>query len=681
MSEQNKKRLLKGWKKGVAILTAATAIMANAVPVLAMDEMEPFYDIAADHWAHQAIYKLAQAEIVSGYDGGQFKASSSITRAEFTTIIVNALDLDLSNDDTQFEDISAQAWYRAAVAAASKNRLIHGVGENRFEPEASITRQDAAVVLANALSRYDTAITAEKGSSFTDENQIAAYAEEAVRTCVGYGIFHGNPDGTFLPQRAITRAEAAVIITAFVEMINGKELEMPRVVRTHASMLQLRDGAVKVSESQEETDATIFAQRVYEIYNGDSVTMGSVIAGKQEHSVCVERFELEGTQGKLIYFDASSKAWKTNELKESLIQSSCLILQTEEGSEYLIYTPKVYKHLENGSLEYLGEMDGHLEIAETNTGYSISVIAPGIPDNCSADYMYVHSVGNALFDWNRSNTLDYWSLYPLDGDARWCYDGFYFPAPSTYIPSGENIYYQCIAAYLCKSFAYGAPYHPVSMDLTIATLETMLRLQNDHGYFPTQSLSTWLLEDYNIGANFFDTRFNTDLIGIFHYISDWSDCKEFDESVRAYFEFFLAFAEDHHYETESGGWLVQDYWTPQAHKTSHSSLNHQVAEIILLYRYAKVFNASELEACADKMLAGIRDTMPEWIMRNGNLHYARYPDGTYGGVDYPYLTYNDLLELQTLLQKKYGSPNPYIQALMASKKTWMDANQISDYSR
>ena len=202
MSEQSKKKRLEGWKKRVAILTAAAAIMVNAVPVMATDEMDPFLDVAADHWAHQAIYKLAKAGIVSGYDGGQFKASNSITRAEFTTIIVNALNLDLSNNDTQFEDISAQAWYRAAVAAASENRLIHGVGENRFEPEASITRQDAAVVLANALRRYDTAIAAEKSSGFTDESQIAAYAEEAVITCVGYGIFHGNPDGTFLPQRA-----------------------------------------------------------------------------------------------------------------------------------------------------------------------------------------------------------------------------------------------------------------------------------------------------------------------------------------------------------------------------------------------------------------------------------------------------------------------------------------------
>lgn len=428
-------------------------------------------------------------------------------------------------------------------------------------------------------------------------------------------------------------------------------------------------------------DGAIVARSFYDIYNGDSVVMGSVFGGGREAPVLLESIQIQEKTGNLIHWDASAGEWRSTELSGSVIRSSCVILQTGEGSEYLIYSPKVYRHLENSSLEYLEGMDGYLEIVETDGGFSVSLMAPSIPGACSAEYMFVLSPGDALFDWERTNTLDYWSLYTLDGDARWCVDGFYFPAPDTYVPGGKNIYYSCIAAYLCKSFAYGVPFHPVSEDLAIATLETMLQLQEEEGYFPTRSLSTWLLADYGMGSGFYDTRFNTDLMEIFCYISDWAACREFDESVRAYFEFFLAFAEDHHYETESGGWLVQDYWRPQARGDTHSSLNHQAAEIILLYRCAEYFNAPEMEDCADKMLLGIRDSASEWIRSDGNLHYARYPDGTYGGADYPYLTYNDLRKLQILAYEKYGFWDQDIQGLMNAKKTWMDANRITEYDR
>jgi hypothetical protein len=80
------------------------------------------------------------------------------------------------------------------------------------------------------------------------------------------------------------------------------------------------------------------------------------------------------------------------------------------------------------------------------------------------------------------------------------------------------------------------------------------------------------------------------------------------------------------------------------------------------------------------MLIGIKVTRDRWIMANGNLIYAYMPDGTMGLTDYPFLTYNDLVAVQTDLQRIKGIKDPDIEVLINTKKLWMDNNGISGYN-
>lgn len=66
-------------------------------------------------------------------------------------------------------------------------------------------------------------------------------------------------------------------------------------------------------------------------------------------------------------------------------------------------------------------------------------------------------------------------------------------------------------------------------------------------------------------------------------------------------------------------------------------------------------------------------------MANGDLHYAVFSNGSYGLQDYPYLTYNDLFELQALLKEAGREPSAVLELLMQSKRRWMDANGVSGY--
>jgi len=120
------------------------------------------------------------------------------------------------------------------------------------------------------------------------------------------------------------------------------------------------------------------------------------------------------------------------------------------------------------------------------------------------------------------------------------------------------------------------------------------------------------------------------------------------------------------------GILVEDYSHPDGNLPTHISLNHQLAEILFLY---ETRDPTAIET-AEQMLRGIEDTVQYWIRADKNLHYACYPNGTFGGVDYPYLTYNDLLALNT-----YLGGNESLERLMEAKRMWMDKNNITEYNR
>jgi hypothetical protein len=92
-----------------------------------------------------------------------------------------------------------------------------------------------------------------------------------------------------------------------------------------------------------------------------------------------------------------------------------------------------------------------------------------------------------------------------------------------------------------------------------------------------------------------------------------------------------------------------------------------------------MLSRSDLSALADKLLLAIEDSGADWIRKDKNLHYSYSADGTYGGTDYPYLTYNDLYNLQKLLAARTGKTNDTLTMLMKYKKAWMDTNGVTGY--
>ena len=118
--------------------------------------------------------------------------------------------------DAGFEDVVSGSWYEKYVNGAKAISLISGKDEKTFGVGENITRQDAAVVLFNALKISKP--EAVEGISidelgFADSDSISAYALYAV------SVLNGDNNGYFTPTANATRAEAAVMINKVLKLI------------------------------------------------------------------------------------------------------------------------------------------------------------------------------------------------------------------------------------------------------------------------------------------------------------------------------------------------------------------------------------------------------------------------------------------------------------------------------
>lgn len=203
-------------KDGKTIATISS--LTNSMYALVNLNAQASFSDVKSGWAKSAIENLATRMIVQGQSAGKFNPSGAITRAEFATILVNALGVKSSAITTQFGDVAANAWYAKSVSAAYEYGLITGVTATSFAPTKNVTRQEAMTMLARAMkwAGYDTTMN-ESGiasalAAFKDQSSVSEWAKAAVAANVKFGIVNGDDTHAVHPQNNISRAEVAAIV-------------------------------------------------------------------------------------------------------------------------------------------------------------------------------------------------------------------------------------------------------------------------------------------------------------------------------------------------------------------------------------------------------------------------------------------------------------------------------------
>ena len=177
---------------------------------ITVEEGLSFSDVNPGDWFYDNVMDAAENGYVSGMGDGTFQPKKATTRAQFASMIANALGYDSNPEETpsMFPDVAEVFWGKAAINFCAQNGIITGYDDGTFQPNKAITRQEAASILRNAFK-----LTESSSETFPDDSAISGWAKESVYIVKASGLMKGDAGtGNFRPTDTIIRAEAASIL-------------------------------------------------------------------------------------------------------------------------------------------------------------------------------------------------------------------------------------------------------------------------------------------------------------------------------------------------------------------------------------------------------------------------------------------------------------------------------------
>ncbi|WP_141502079.1 DUF4838 domain-containing protein [Paenibacillus luteus] len=162
------------------------------------------------HWAEATLSRWIEEGNIKGYEDGRFAPEKWLTRGELAALINRTFDFTEKKELT-FTDLSKSDWAYEDLAKALQAGYLQGYENGTIRPKNTVSRQEAAVVIARLLGveAEDERNTAE---SFSDYTSIAHWSQAAVGNLTHRKIVTGYEDGSFKPLSSLTRAEAVVIL-------------------------------------------------------------------------------------------------------------------------------------------------------------------------------------------------------------------------------------------------------------------------------------------------------------------------------------------------------------------------------------------------------------------------------------------------------------------------------------
>lgn len=184
-----------------------------------------FTDISSRPWAEASINKLSSLGIINGVGNEKFAPDANSKRADFMVMMAKVLGLTGSSSNN-FDDVTPDKYYAQAVGQLKEIGIASGVGNNKFNPEGSITRQDMMAIVARALDMIGALPEADPSvlDKFADRDKIAPYAVDSLAALVELGIVNGTGEN-LEPTALITRAQMSVIMAKVYDIVVDKAYE------------------------------------------------------------------------------------------------------------------------------------------------------------------------------------------------------------------------------------------------------------------------------------------------------------------------------------------------------------------------------------------------------------------------------------------------------------------------
>lgn len=166
-----------------------------------------YTDVYTDHWAYSSIMSLNKDGYIQGYPDGTFKPGKSLTRGEAASLIARGLHLTTTKPNP-FTDVDPKNFAYKDIAAVAEAGIVVGKKENQFFPNDELTRAEMAVILNRAF----TLIPVPNQTTEFSDVPASHWAAGSIKQLAASGLTSGYSDGTFGLNRNITRAEFAVFL-------------------------------------------------------------------------------------------------------------------------------------------------------------------------------------------------------------------------------------------------------------------------------------------------------------------------------------------------------------------------------------------------------------------------------------------------------------------------------------
>ncbi len=214
---QSMKKVVCGALASVMLL--GTATMAKAAT--------PFTDVSGDSWYASYVDYAYNNKLMAGTSDTTFAPNQIMTRGMLVTVLHSIAGKPGHSGNNPFSDVG-DSWYTNAVLWCYEHGIVAGTSETTFDPDSSITREQMVAIMFKfaAANKLDTSSRADL-SGYVDAENISSYAKDAFSWAVAKGVISGTDDKTLSPQDGATRAECAVVLQRYHELLNAKPEPQP----------------------------------------------------------------------------------------------------------------------------------------------------------------------------------------------------------------------------------------------------------------------------------------------------------------------------------------------------------------------------------------------------------------------------------------------------------------------
>lgn len=212
----------KSYYKTVLASDGKTVVKSLALDYSTGDDVSlPFTDVAKNNWAWSSVAYVYTHGLLTGTAATTFSPAETMTRAMLVTVLWRMEGSPVVNYAMNFPDVPEGKWYSEAVRWAASEKLVTGNGDGTFLPEASVTREQLAVILYRYAQHkgYDVSIGEETNIlDYDDAFTVSEYAYPALQWACGAQLISGSSN-SLLPHSGAQRDQVAAILTRFCQNV------------------------------------------------------------------------------------------------------------------------------------------------------------------------------------------------------------------------------------------------------------------------------------------------------------------------------------------------------------------------------------------------------------------------------------------------------------------------------